>query len=119
MRFPGLGLKGALPSEVLKKLWQEMNDNRIFGNSAELAYYFLLSLFPLLIFLASLLGYLPIPNLFERILGSLARVMPPDAINLIATTIKPIIENQHTGLLSIGILGAIWAASAGFSAIIS
>ncbi|MEW6733222.1 MAG: YihY/virulence factor BrkB family protein [Acidobacteriota bacterium] len=114
-----LGLRGVSIVELSKSLWRAMNENDIFGNAAQLAYYFLLALFPLLIFLASLLGYLPIPNLFERIIGSLARVMPPEALKLIADNLKTIVQSERGGLLSFGILAAIWSASAGISAIIA
>src|SRR5256885_138256 len=115
MRIPGL--HGVRPIDVAKDVWRKIGEDDLLGGAAQLAYYFLLALFPLLIFLASLLGYLPIPDLFEKIISSLARVMPRDALKLVADTIKPIVTDQHGGLLSFGILGAIWAASAGISAI--
>src|ERR1051326_278912 len=117
MRIPGL--RGATPVTLARQLWQEMKDTDTLGKAAQLAFYFLLALFPLLIFLASLLGYLPIPNLFERLLSSLARVMPPEAIKLVADTLKPVVTNQHGGLLSFGILAAVWTTSAGLSAVIA
>jgi membrane protein len=117
MKIPGL--RGLSIKEFGKKLWEKSNKDDVLGNAAQLAYYFLLALFPLLIFLASLLGYLPIPNLFERIINSLDQVMPPEALKLISDNLKDIVSSERGGLLSFGILGAVWATSAGVSAIIN
>lgn len=85
--------------------------------AAGLSYYFVLSLFPLLIVLASVVGYLPIPNLFEQILGTMSRVVPADSMGLVrkvvATVVKP-----HSGLLTFGIIGTLWTASGGFAGLI-
>jgi membrane protein len=116
MKIPGM--HGVSIKKLFKELWQKMSADDIFGNAAQLAYYFLLALFPLLIFLAGLLAYLPVPDLFGKILSSLSRVMPPEALKLISDNLKDVVGRQHGGLLSFGILGAIWAASAGVSAII-
>src|SRR5437899_9794311 len=102
MKIPGL--RGVSLAVLAKDLWKKISEDDLFGNAAQLAYYFLLALFPLMIFLASLLGFLPIPDLFERIVGSLARVMPQEAIKLIADNLKTIVSDQHGGLLSFGIL---------------
>ncbi len=49
-------LGGLTWSELGKRVWAEMNDDEIFGRGAQLAYYFLLALFPLLLFLTSVIG---------------------------------------------------------------
>lgn len=117
MRLPGF--YGLSPIKVVKRLAHEVSEDDTLGNAAELAYYFLLALFPLLIFLASMLSYLPIPNLFDRIIGSLGRVMPPEGLKLISDNLHDVLSIDRGGLLSFGILAALWAASAGVGAIIS
>ena len=42
----------------LKRLVKRINEDKIFGRAAQLSYYFLLALFPLLLFLINILGYL-------------------------------------------------------------
>jgi membrane protein len=86
--------------------------------SAGLAYYFVLSLFPLLIVLASIAAYLPVPNLFDQVLGSMARVVPPDAMGLVRRVLSDVLTHSHPRLLSVGIVGTIWAAAGGFSSTI-
>jgi membrane protein len=86
--------------------------------SAGLAYYFVLSLFPLLIVLASIAVYLPVPNLFDQVLGSMARIVPPDAMGLVRRVLSDVLTHSHPRLLSVGILGTLWAAAGGFSSTI-
>lgn len=86
------------------------------GLGAQVAFFFLLSIFPLLIFLITLLPYL---NLSEnQIFLFLEEVAPPEVYALIAETLREILNNQNSGLLSIGILATIWSASLGIDALI-
>jgi membrane protein len=85
---------------------------------AALAFFFLLSLFPLLIFLASILAYLPVPNLFPRIVHLMSLVIPASAMTRVEAILGEILET-NLGLLSSGILGAIWVASLGIDSLIN
>jgi membrane protein len=112
----GIGLRGSW--EVITSVYREVQRTRVLNIAAGLSYYFLLSLFPLLILLATLLGYLPIPNLFQQIMDLVARFMPKDAMGLVQKILKSVLTPNRTGLLSFGIAGTLWAASGGFSAMI-
>ncbi|MBS7344435.1 MAG: YihY/virulence factor BrkB family protein [Caryophanon sp.] len=82
---------------------------------AQLAYFFLLSFFPLLIFLVTLLPFL---NLDEQtVYEFLDDVMPPEVYSLIEGVLQEVLTNQSGSLLSIGILGTIWSASKGVDAL--
>ena len=52
-------LSGLTVTELARKTWRGINSDNIWGGAAELAYYFLLALFPMLIFLTSMVGVLP------------------------------------------------------------
>lgn len=108
-------LGGLTIVELAKRTWRETNDDYIWGRAAELAYYFLLALFPMLIFLTSLIGFLP--DAQTAIFHALARVMPSEAMKLVSDTIQDVTSNRHGGLLSFGVLGTIWAASGGLWAV--
>lgn len=116
-------LKGGIGSVQLKKfvdrLWTRINDHDIFGRAAQLSYYFLLALFPLLLFLMSLLGYFAQAgsDLRTKLLSYLATVMPYAAVTLVRTTLDEISQSAGGGKISIGILAALWAASNGMGAI--
>jgi len=104
--FGGLTLK-----ELGVRTWREANEDNAFGGAAELGYYFMLALFPMLIFLTSLVGFLP--GVQENILSALAKVAPAEAMRLVNETLTDVISHRSGGLLSFGILGTLWAASSG------
>jgi membrane protein len=95
-----------------------MQENNHLGQAAQLAYYFLFALFPFFLFLTALLGYLPIPNLMEQIMDLLARALPGDALHLVRDNVANLVTEQRGGLLSFGILVALWASSSAITAII-
>ena len=85
--------------ELALKIWRESREDDVFGSAATLAYYFLLALFPLLIFLTSAIGFLP--DVQESILNGLARVAPPEAMKLVRDTLSDVVSHRSGGLLSL------------------
>jgi len=83
--------------------------------AAGLSYYFVMSLFPLLILAASLLVFLPVPNLFDRIIAAMAQFVPPDSMGLVRAVLKDVITPHKGSFLTVGILGTLWTASSGFA----
>jgi membrane protein len=77
-----------------------------------------LSLFPLLVSMASLLGYVPIPHLFDGLLSLMARLVPGDGMSLVRNIVSDVISQKHTHFLTLGLLFTIWTVSSGFAAII-
>jgi len=102
-----------------KRLIKRINEDAIFGRAAQLSYYFLLALFPLLLVLISILGYMAQEGTAfrEQLLTYLAAVMPRSAIALVRTTLNEISDSSGTGKVSFGLLAALWAASNGMGAI--
>jgi len=103
----------------LKRVLRAIQDDDVFGRAAQLSYYFLLALFPLLLFLVSLLGYFAQAgsDLRNGLLNYLAAVMPGAAVTLVHTTLEEISNSAGGGKLSFGLLAALWAASNGMGAI--
>ncbi|KYD03508.1 YihY/virulence factor BrkB family protein [Heyndrickxia sporothermodurans] len=89
--------------------------NDITGLAAQLAYFFLLSLFPLLLFIVSLLPYLPID--LDDILNVLRNFAPKQTLKMIESNLADILNNRRTSLLSFGIIATLWSASKGMNAI--
>ncbi|HEX8290998.1 MAG TPA: YhjD/YihY/BrkB family envelope integrity protein, partial [Pyrinomonadaceae bacterium] len=83
--FKSLSLGGLSYTELGKRVYAEVMDDDVLGRSAQLSYYFLLSLFPALLFITSLLGYLAGEDsqLRQGLFNSLAAVLPGDASQLI------------------------------------
>jgi len=92
--------------------------NHTLQMAAALAYYFVLSLFPALIFLSAVVAYLPVPDLFNQALALLATFLPADAMGLVQRVLADVISPNKGTFLSLGILGTLWAASGGFAAMI-
>jgi len=105
--------------ELAKRVWKEIQEDEVFGRAAELSYYFLLALFPFLIFLTSVIGLVLGSGTGTRdaLFDYLARVMPPSAFQLISSTMLEVSSVSGGGKLSFGILAALWAASNGLGGI--
>lgn len=92
--------------------------NHTLQMAAALSYYFVLSLFPALIFLSAVVAYLPVPDLFNQALGLLARFLPGDTMGLVRRVLADVITPNRGAFLSFGILGTLWTGSGGFAAAI-
>src|SRR5205807_2269747 len=109
---------GRLARQFGARLWQRVGADEVSTRAAALAYYFIFALFPALLFLTALLGLLPVPGLMERLLGYVTRVLPPESAALVRRTLGQTLAGASTSLLSLGALGALWAAAAGMVALI-
>ena len=101
---------------ILKHLYEKIKEDEITGLAAQLAYYFLLSIFPLLIFTITLLPYFPVTT--QDIISMLEAYVPSESVKLLESSLSTVMENRNGGLLSFGILATIWSASNGINAII-
>ncbi|SFB16474.1 membrane protein [Lentibacillus halodurans] len=101
--------------DFIKKLFQRIMEGDIFGLGAQLAYFLLLSLFPFLLFLMTLVGYLPLET--QNITNFIEQYAPGEISRLINENVTELVNNQNRSLLSIGIIGTLWAASNGINAI--
>ena len=101
--------------EIAKGAWRESREDDVFGIAAQLAYYFLLALFPLLIFLTSAVGFLP--GVQDNILNALARVVPAESLELVRDTLSDVVSHRSGGLLSLGLFAALWSASSGVASL--
>ena len=117
--FKSMSLGGLSWKELGKRVYAEVMDDDVLGRSAQLSYYFLLALFPALLFLTSLLGYLAGENgqLRQQLFNYLAAVLPGEASKLVAETVSDVTQSSGGGKLSFGILATFWAASNGMGAI--
>jgi membrane protein len=106
-------------TEVFKRTWKEANEDDVLGRSAQLAYYFFLALFPLLICVVTVLGVLAGKgaHVQDAVLDFLASVLPGSASTLIQKTLAEVDQAHATSKLSIGLVFSLWSASAGMSAI--
>ena len=114
-------LGGLTVGRLVKKVWAGINDNDLFGLASELAYSFILSLFPLLIFLLSLFGLFASrgTQLRTSLMFYLSQVLPPAGFDVISKTIAEVTRNTGSGKITLGLFLALLTASGGVSAMMS
>jgi len=112
-------LGGQTWKELAKRVWADIGKDDIFGRAAQLSYYFLLALFPLLLFLTSVIGLImgSGTGLRHSLFNYLGKVLPSSASTLVSTTMFEVSNASGGGKISFGILAALWAASTGMGAI--
>lgn len=86
--------------------------------SAALSYYFVLSVFPGLIFLSAVFGSLRFGDLFSHVLLLMNRLLPTDTMHIVQSVLSDVLSARRGTWLSFGMIGTIWVASSGFAALI-
>jgi membrane protein len=86
--------------------------------SAALSYYFALSVFPGLILLSAIVGFIPIPDLFNHVLSLMARLLPPDTMQSVYSVLHDVLSAHRVTWLSFGMAGTVWMGSSAFDAVI-
>jgi membrane protein len=116
-------LRDLLRYGTLKATVQEFIRDDALGLAAQLAYYLVLAIFPFILFLVAIVDAFAStsPHFVTELFDLLRRLLPAQVFHLIKTYTENTLRNEDTapGLLSVGILGTIWAASGAFSALIN
>jgi len=115
---PGTARAETLKYALLVETYRNVLRHHTLQMAAALSYYFVLSLFPGLIFLSAVLAYLPVPDLFNHTLALMARFLPADTMGLVGRILTDVISPKRGAFLSLGILGTLWSASGAFAATI-
>jgi membrane protein len=105
-------------SQILKQTFNEafFKDN-VLAMAAQLAYYFFFALFPALLVVIAIASYFPVERLIDEMFAVLGGVIPPEALSIITEQIQKISNGEQGGLLTIGMLTALWSSSAAMTAI--
>ena len=113
------GLGGLSWKELAKRVWNEANKDDIWGRAAQLSYYFLLALFPLLLVLMAIFGIFADKGteLRQNLISYLTQVMPASAGELVQKTVDEVSNSAGAGKISAGLVATLWAASNGMGAI--
>lgn len=104
--------------ELLVVLFNEIMRTRVLTIGAAVAFFFLVSLVPLLMVASALLSALPIHNLFQQLLDMMSVLIPPDAMSFVEKLLGSILSVKAVRVLSFGVLSYLWAASGAFSSLI-
>jgi membrane protein len=108
---PAAGAHPTSPWRFARDVTAGVLEHQSLGSAAQIAYYLLFATFPFLLTLASLLAFLPIPNLMGWLLSLLGEIVPSAAVDLMRNSVGRLVTRQHSGLLLLGIVISLWAAA--------
>lgn len=92
---------------VASFFFQEIGKDELINKASSLAYSFMLAIFPAIIFLFTLIPYVPIDNFQEQLMSLIALILPAEAYAAVKLTLFDIVKNQNSKLLSFGFVFAL------------
>jgi membrane protein len=101
---------------LLAHLITKIKKDDVFALASQLAYYLVLSFFPFMLFVMTLVGFSQLSS--NEILEGLSVMLPKKVLELTESTIKEVFDNRYTGLLGLSVLLMIWTSSSAFKAVI-
>ncbi len=112
-------LQGIPIRVIVRRTWTSLLSDNILGRSAELGYWFLFALFPTLVSVSSLIGLVArsASQNYDHLLHYMSLIVPPSAFGIVLETFNEITAHSTGRKVTFGLAIALWAASAGFSAI--
>ncbi|SDJ11561.1 YihY/virulence factor BrkB family protein [Natribacillus halophilus] len=102
--------------ELTKRMVRTTWEHRLFDIAAQMAYYFLLALFPLLIVLLGILNFLPVGT--ADVMDLISPYVPEELLSFIAVNLSTILDVRNAEALSISTLATIWITLMGAFAVI-
>lgn len=113
-----LRLKHLSWKQFAQRFTKEFQEDTVTDCAAQLSYYFLFSLFPLLFFLATLLAYLPIPSgTVDYLIERISHLMPGEALALVRDHLRALVHQPRPRLVTVTFAVALWSASRGVDAL--
>lgn len=104
--------------ELFRRTAADSNRDGVAGLAAQLAFYFFLALFPALLVVVSLLTLLPIEPAIATLLARLEGLLPADALDLVRREIERVLHGERGGLITFGMVAALWSSSTAMMAVI-
>lgn len=112
------GFDGIPLFDVVSFLLKGLQESSLTTRASSLAFRFFLALFPAIIFLLSLLPYIPLDEFYINLLIILDEFLPDEAFKMAVSTLDDLLNKKHDTLLSLGFIFAIYFASDGVNAMI-
>ena len=104
-------------SELMKRTARKTMSDDAQGLASQLAYYFFLALFPALLCFLAIASFFPLQNFTDDVLRVLGPFAPQEILTIVKQQMENIAEGRHGGLLTIGLLGAVWSSSSAMVAV--
>jgi membrane protein len=103
---------------AISRTYEDISRHHALQVAAALSYYFALSAFPGLIFLSAIVGFIPLPDLFNHVLSLMAGLLPPETMQSVYSVLQDVLSAHRMTWLSFGMVGTVWMGSSAFDAII-
>ncbi len=103
-------------TNVFEWFIQHFSDRKVSIHAAQVAFFILVSIFPFLMFLITLVQHTSLSE--ETILRIVEEIVPGDLSTLVMDWLRETYEHASGAVLSITVIFTLWAASKGFSGII-
>jgi membrane protein len=100
-------------SDLAREVWVDIQNDRCLDLAAQMSFYFVLSLFPFLLVIGAIVGWLPSTSLWRDFAQWITDYMPRESRRLVFATILDLTRGS-TRFLSLGLLATVWTASSGF-----
>ncbi len=111
------GLQGMSLYNVLEMYFIGIIEGALTTRAGGIAYSFFMAIFPFLLFILTLIPFVPIDGVQEGLLLLISDVLPPKTFDAVDSVLVDIIKNQYGGLLSFGFIGSIFLMTNGVNAI--
>lgn len=99
--------------------FQEIQKDSLVNKASSLAYNFMMAIFPSIIFLFTLIPYIPIKNFQNQLMNLISLLLPQNAYLAFESTLVDIVKNENAGLLSVGFILALFFATNGIHTLMS
>jgi len=111
-------MKPSIPlRQLLRELYAKISQDNVFSGAAALGFYLTLAIFPAMILTMGLVPFLPVPRVDMAITDMLHQALPGDAASMFTNVVQEVMSKEGAGIVSVGALGTLWAASTGMYAI--
>ena len=105
--------------DVMVFFWRSIVDGSLATRASAISFSFFMALFPAIIFLFTLIPYIPIDNFQVELFLLIKDVVPETAFLAIEETVQDILTQQRGDLLSIGFFMALIFATNGLASMMS
>jgi membrane protein len=114
-------LGGLTLSQLSRRVLDEVMANNVVGHAAELAFFFLFALFPLILIVVTSFGLFAADRieLQHDLLSYFADLLPASAFQLLKTVVDELATHASGGKLTFGLVSSLWAVSAGIDSMIT
>lgn len=111
------GLEGMSLYDVVEMYIIGIVKGALTTRAGGIAYSFFMAIFPFMLFILTVIPYVPIDGFQEGLLSLISEILPPKTYNAVDSVLVDILKNQYAGLLSFGFVASIFLMTNGVNAI--